>query len=185
MADYSLKMHYLVAMPQLRGSYFERAVILLLEHDHNGAMGIVLNKPATIDKTELFKQLKLKLPSEPDIDIILGGPVATDRGLVLHNGSKNCWQQSLVLSDKLQLTTSADVLEAISNNTGPAKALFALGYSGWDAGQLEQELIENSWLTLPADDSTLFKTDADKLLDDITLAAGIHYDQLVSDAGHA
>lgn len=178
-------MHYLIAMPQLLNSYFERAVILLLEHDSNGAMGIMLNKPAEIDAATLFDQLKLSPPTTRDIGIIEGGPVAPDRGLVLHNGREHCWQQSLILTDQLQLTTSSDVIEAISQNNGPSKALFALGYSGWGPGQLEQELIDNSWLTLPADDLVLFNIDAALLLDKITLAAGIHYDQLVGKAGHA
>lgn len=148
----------LIAMPTLADPNFSQTVALICEHTDKGALGIVLNRPVGMVLGEVFDQLHLPgddiaLREQP---VLRGGPVQGDRGFVLHRPTGRAWDSTLVVSDTLQVTTSRDVLAALAAGTGPSQAVVALGYAGWDAGQLEEEIRQNAWLNAPCDDSIIF-----------------------------
>ena len=147
----------LVAMPWFSDPNFEQSVTLICEHSHKGALGIVLNKPLPMKLAEVLAQMRLT-PYSEDIgerSVLRGGPVHQDRGFVLHRPG-GAWDSTHRISDSIQVTTSRDVLAAIARGEGPANAFIALGYAGWEPGQLEREIKENAWLTLPMDEQLLF-----------------------------
>ena len=182
----SLTNHLLVAMPTLADPNFAQTVTLICEHSDKGALGIVLNKPLTMRLSEVLTQMNL--PAHDDRvgeQIVLrGGPVHQDRGFVLHRPG-GAWDSTHRISDSIQVTTSRDVLAAMARGEGPEKAFIALGYAQWGAGQLEQELKDNSWLTLPLDESMLYELP----YEDRWLAAwrtlGVDVASVSPDAGHA
>lgn len=148
----------LIAMPSLADPNFSQTVTLVCEHSEHGALGIVLNRPLEMRLGEVLDQLSLpntdpKLSAQP---VLRGGPVQPDRGFVLHRPTGKSWDSTLEVSDTLHVTTSRDILESIARGEGPAEASMALGYAGWDAGQLEDEVRHNSWLTAPCDESIVF-----------------------------
>lgn len=149
--------HFLIAMPSLADPNFSRTVTYLCEHTAEGALGIVINRPTDIRLGELLNHLELPSPPEEVArrPVFLGGPVQRDRGFVLHRPLGR-WESSLKIADDIALTTSKDILAAIARAEGPQDYLIALGYAGWGPGQLEAELAENSWLTVPAASSILF-----------------------------
>ncbi|MBF3261953.1 YqgE/AlgH family protein, partial [Pseudomonas aeruginosa] len=152
-----LKHHFLIAMPHMADPNFAQTVTYLVEHNEQGAMGLVINRPSGLNLAEVLEQLKPDaLPPArcQHIDIYNGGPVQTDRGFVLHPSGLS-YQSTLELGE-LAMSTSQDVLFAIAAGTGPEKSLISLGYAGWEAGQLEAELSDNAWLTCPADPAILF-----------------------------
>ena len=152
-----LKHHFLIAMPHMADPNFAETVTYLVEHNEQGAMGLVINRPSGLNLAEVLEQLKPDaLPPArcQHIDIYNGGPVQTDRGFVLHPSGLS-YQSTLELGE-LAMSTSQDVLFAIAAGTGPEKSLISLGYAGWEAGQLEAELSDNAWLTCPADPAILF-----------------------------
>ncbi|MCX7899680.1 MAG: YqgE/AlgH family protein, partial [Methylocystis sp.] len=149
----------LVAMPQMLDPRFARSVIYLCAHSEEGAMGIVVNQPARVRNfTDLLVQLQVIGPQErislpsgaKDIQVLSGGPVQTDRGFVLHSPDFFIDNSTLPIDDSVSLTATIDILRAIAQGQGPDRALLALGYAGWDAGQLEEEIQHNGWLTCPA-----------------------------------
>ena len=151
----SLQNHFLVAMPSLDDPYFSRSLTYICEHNKDGAMGLVINQPSTMNLKELLEQTDKDLTVAEDKAeqiILAGGPVSQERGFVLHS-SQSGWDSSLALSPDVMITTSKDILSAIGTNTGPDSSIIALGYAGWTAGQLEQEMQDNSvsytHLTLP------------------------------------
>ena len=161
--------HYLVAMPTLSDPQFGGTVIYLAEHTPKGAMGLVVNRPSDMTLGALFDRIDVAapaadaeisvgavagLPSRADDLVYLGGPVQTDRGFVLHEPVGK-WSSTLVINDLLGLTSSRDILEASASGRGPERLFVSLGYAGWDAGQLDQELAANAWLTVPAADTSL------------------------------
>ena len=153
----SLANQLLVALPALGDPNFARSVTLVCQHDADGAMGVMVNRPSEYTLGEVLRQMGIAcdddaLQSQP---ILAGGPVHPERGFVLHDGD-GAWDSTLAISEGLSVTTSRDVLEAIARGDGPGHAVVALGCAGWGAGQLEQELVENSWLTVPADSELLF-----------------------------
>jgi putative transcriptional regulator len=155
--DTSLTNQLLVAMPWFTDPGFAHTVTLICEHSEKGALGIVLNQPLTMKLGEVLEQMRLT-PSTPAIGdraVLRGGPVHPDRGFVLHRPG-GTWDSTHRISDQIQVTTSRDVLVAIAKGEGPQDAFIALGYAGWEAGQLEREIKENAWLTLPLDESLLF-----------------------------
>jgi len=179
----SLQNHFLIAMPQLHDPNFSGALTYICEHTEDGAMGLIVNKPSGLHLNEVLEQLELP-NSANDTLIYAGGPVQMEHGFVLHSGS-SIWDSSLQISDNLSLTTSRDILQAIGENQGPEHYLLALGYAGWGAGQLEQELKENTWLTCRANQEILFHTpDAHKLRSALAIL-GIDTDQLNGQIGHA
>ncbi|SDT22320.1 YqgE/AlgH family protein [Pseudomonas oryzae] len=181
-----LKHHFLIAMPHMGDPHFAQTVIYLVEHNQHGAMGLVINKTSELTLADVLVQLRPG--SEPDersqqVPIFDGGPVHGERGFVLHPQGWH-YQATLELGE-LALTTSQDVLLAIADGSGPDRHLIALGYSGWEAGQLEAELIDNAWLTCPADPAVLFDVAIDQRLQRAAAPLGIDLRLLSSQAGHA
>ncbi|MNM75441.1 hypothetical protein D3C81_872260 [compost metagenome] len=181
-----LKNHFLIAMPHMADPNFAQTVTYLVEHNEQGAMGLVINRPSGLSLSDVLEQLRPdELPPArcQAMNIFSGGPVQTDRGFVLHPTGKH-YQATLELGD-LALSTSQDVLFAIADGSGPERSLITLGYAGWDAGQLEAELSDNAWLTCPADLAVLFDTPAEQRLSAAAERLGINLSLLTAQAGHA
>ncbi len=182
----SLKDHFLIAMPSLNEGIFAHSITYLCEHTEQGAMGIIVNRPIGIALGEILEQLSIDgVRNHGEDPVMAGGPVQIDRGFVLHRTSERQWESTLPISDSISLTTSRDILDALAHDEGPANALVALGYAGWSAGQLEQELVDNAWLTIPGDSAILFNTPADKRFNAAIAKLGIDIAQLAPGAGHA
>ncbi len=147
----------LIALPTLADASFARSVALICQHDADGAMGVVVNRASEYTLGEVFEQMGIDSddPALRARQVLAGGPVHPERGFVIHDG-RHGWDSSLEIADGLYVTTSRDVLEAIARGEGPGSVTVALGCAGWGAGQLEDELVENSWLTVPADAELLF-----------------------------
>ena len=184
---------FLIAMPSLREGTFAGSVIYLCEHTDKGALGLVINKPIDIKLKNLFEKVELSLDREDlaDVPVYFGGPVQTERGFVLHerldgdDGEGGHYSSSMQIPGGLEMTTSKDVLEALSNGAGPKKILVTLGYSGWGAGQLEDELSRNGWLTVDADPAIIFDTPIEQRYDRAVSLLGIDPRMLSQEAGHA
>ena len=154
----SLADHLLVALPSLLDATFARSVALICQHDENGAMGVLVNQPSEYTLGEVLAQMDI-ITGDGDLQarmVLNGGPVHPERGFVIHDDAR-AWDSSLTVGDGLYLTTSRDILEAMARGEGPANAVVTLGCAGWGAGQLESELSENSWLTVPADAELVFQ----------------------------
>jgi putative transcriptional regulator len=178
--------HFLIAMPTLLDPNFFHTVTYICEHNEQGAMGIVINQPVDLTVGDVIDHLGFA-----SIDgrhraqqIYRGGPVETERGFVLHRPIGQ-WDATLSVTETIGLSTSNDIVEAIANGDGPKNCLLALGYAGWGAGQLEQELADNSWLSGPADERIIFETEADKRWEAAAALVGININQLTGDVGHA
>lgn len=176
----------LIAMPGLNDPHFHATVTLICEHNDDGALGIIINRPLPLPLRELLAQLSLTAKNQQtaDMPVYGGGPVAADRGFVLHNSGFD-FEGSLAVSADIQLTFSRDVLEALAAGSGPAKSLVALGYAGWAAGQLEAEILANSWLNVPATPEIVFDLPYQDRWQFAARSLGIDMNQLSSDAGHA
>ncbi|RJX33266.1 MAG: YqgE/AlgH family protein [Oxalobacter sp.] len=155
--ELNLSNHFLIAMPSMLDPVFGGTVVYLCEHNDRGALGMVINKPTAISMHELFNRLELKLEIAPLFDnpVMFGGPVQDDRGFVLHSPSGS-FSSMLKVTDDITFTTSRDVLEAVASGHGPHRLLVSIGYAGWSAGQLEEEIGQNGWLTVAADPSVIF-----------------------------
>ncbi|WP_137885922.1 YqgE/AlgH family protein [Pseudomonas sp. 2FE] len=181
-----LKHHLLIAMPHMADPHFVQTVSYIVEHNAQGAMGLVINRPSGLSLADVLEQLR---PDNPpallcqSLPIFSGGPVQTDRGFVLHPSGQQ-FQATLELGE-LALSTSQDALFAIADGIGPEKYLITLGYAGWEAGQLESELVNNVWLTCPADPHILFDLPYDQRLNAAAERLGINLSLLTSQAGHA
>ena len=153
----SLANHLLVAVPSLQQPPFTRSVTLICQHDGDGAMGVVVNLPSEYTLGEVFEQLAIECPDADlkAVPVLNGGPVHTERGFVIHDDTRQ-WASSLTVAEGLFLTTSRDILQAMAAGNGPGNALVTLGCAGWGPGQLEQELLENSWLAVPCSPAILF-----------------------------
>jgi putative transcriptional regulator len=176
----------LIAMPGMTDPNFAQTVTLVCEHNAQGALGIVINRPLPLTFGDVFRQLHLdatrsRVTADP---VLQGGPVQTDRGFVLHTPGEP-WDSTLPVSDWLQLTTSRDILDALARGEGPEAVLMALGYAGWDAGQLEAEVAQNAWLTVPAHQRLVFGTALDDRWEAACQLLGVNLLHLSSDAGHA
>lgn len=182
----SLKNHFLLAMPSLNEGIFAQSVTYICDHGPAGAMGLIINRPLDINLQEIFDHLAIKDTLDfSHLPVMAGGPVELDHGFVLHSTCQQKWQASLRVTPSLMLTTSRDILAAIAQGKGPAEYLIALGYAGWEAGQLEQEIAENSWLTLPADNDIIFSTPTQDRLAVAAARLGIDITLISSEAGHA
>lgn len=182
----SLANHLLIAMPGMQDPNFSTTVTLICEHNDDGALGIVINRPLTLKLGGLFEQLDLKgadLRAAED-PVLLGGPVGPERGFVLHGGGPQ-YENSLAVSSEISLTLSRDVLDAMAAGDGPDKSLVALGYAGWQAGQLEDEMLANSWLSVPASADIVFETPFAERWAQAAQTIGIDISQISPDAGHA
>lgn len=182
----NLTNQFLIAMPSLRDPNFSQTVTYICAHNDEGAMGLVINRPANCELGEILTQMELT-PDDQTIaklPVYQGGPVHTDRGFVLHEPDSG-WDSSICVSDVLGITTSRDILHAIAENAGPEQFLIALGYAGWTAGQLEEEIKENSWLNVSADPEIIFNTPCELRWSSATALLGIHHHQLSASCGHA
>lgn len=176
----------LIAMPGMEDPNFSTTVTLICEHNDDGALGIIINRPLSLRLSGLFDQL-----SVPDADpvaakkpVVSGGPVGTERGFVLHGKDHN-FENTLAVSDDIQLTFSRDVIDAMAIGDGPEKSLVAIGYAGWESGQLEQEMLSNSWLNVDATPELVFDTPFAKRWDSAARLLGIDIANISPDAGHA
>ncbi len=191
----NLTHHFLIAMPGMEDERFVRSVVYMCEHSARGALGIVINKPSDINIKHLFDKVELPLGRADLVaaPVFHGGPVATERGFVLHEPvftgadkpEESVYASTMTIPGGLEMTTSKDVLEALSTGAGPRKVLISLGYSQWGEGQLESELAENSWLTVDADASVIFDTPVDQRYDRALKLLGLEAWMLSRDAGHA
>ncbi|MEO0443142.1 MAG: YqgE/AlgH family protein [Pseudomonadota bacterium] len=181
----SFKNHFLIAMPGLEDPNFQQAVTYICEHHQNGAMGIVVNHPLKLTMKELFGHLNMDVHESIEEDpLMYGGPVKKERGFVLHTSDKQ-WENTLAIAEGISLTGSRDILADIAKDNGPQHAMIALGYSGWDAGQLEAEIAANTWLTVPADKQILFHTDYSQRWKSAARKLGIDLNLMTSQQGHA
>ena len=194
-APLNLTNHFLIAMPGLQDATFSRSVVYVCEHSERGALGLVINKPSDINLKALFDKVELPLMRGDLLDtpVFQGGPVQTERGFVLHEPTYSdadrpqeaVYASTMTIPGGLEMTTSKDVLEAISTGAGPRKLLISLGYSAWGQGQLESELGENSWLTVSADSAVIFDTPVAQRYDKALLLLGLQAWMLSPEAGHA
>ncbi len=182
----SLKNQLLIAMPNLADPNFFHTVTYICDHGDSGAMGIVINRPTEIKVSEVLEQMQIDVTTEETVQeaVFLGGPVEEQRGFVLHTGARR-WDSTLRVADDVSVTTSRDILEAMANGEGPAQSLIALGYAGWGAGQLEQEMLENAWLTVPADKAILFDLPPTQRWEAAAKLLGVDLSLLSGDTGHA
>lgn len=182
----SLAHHFLIAMPAMADPNFKGTVTYLCEHNERGALGVVVNRPTDLTMESLLEQIEIKVSdlALSQRKVHFGGPVSVEHGFVLHR-SHGSWNSSIVVSDELSLTTSKDILEAVAQGGGPREWLLTLGYAGWGAGQLEEEIAANAWLTVPADAGLLFETAPEELLDAAVARLGISRLSLSDIAGHA
>ena len=182
-------------MPGLEDAIFSKSVVYVCEHTPRGALGLVINKPAEITMSTLFGKVDLPLTRQDltDSPVFQGGPVQTERGFVLHDSlllpadrsDQTLYASSMAIPGGLEMTTSKDVLEALSSGSGPRKVLVSLGYSAWGEGQLETELSENSWLTVDADSSVIFDTPVEQRYDRALALLGLQAWMISSQVGHA
>jgi putative transcriptional regulator len=182
----SLTNHLLIAMPQLSDPNFSQTVALICEHTDKGALGIVLNKPLPMKLSDVLSQMKLEPSSEriAEQPVLRGGPVHTDRGFVLHRPGGE-WDHTHRVSDTIQVTTSRDVLAAMARGEGPSDAFIALGYAGWDSGQLERELKENAWVSMPVDARVVFELPFEERWAGAWRLMGVDVERLSPETGHA
>ena len=189
-ARINLTNQFLIAMPGMAEGAFAGSVVYLCQHTETGALGLVINKPTDIQPKHLFEKVEpsLDTPSLAEQPVYFGGPVQTERGFVLHErvgDEPSPYSSTLSIPGGLDMTTSKDVLEALSHGAGPKRLLVTLGYSGWAAGQLEDEIGRNGWLTVDATPEIIFDTPVDKRYDRALSLLGIDPMMLSQDAGHA
>lgn len=177
---------FLIAMPALADPNFAQTVTYLSEHSANGALGLVINRPLNLTLAQLMEHLDISptLSELAKTPVHYGGPVQQDQGFVLHSPVGG-WNATLHVNDQIGITTSRDILQALAVGEGPAHWLVTLGYAGWGAGQLEQELVDNAWLSTPADFEILFHTPNDRRWQAAAALLGIDLGRLSSNAGHA
>lgn len=186
MQSINLTDHFLIAMPAMEDTFFSKSLIYIAEHNEQGALGLIVNRPIDMSLATLFE--KIDIPLEADelgrLPIFFGGPVQTDRGFVLHRPLGE-WQSTMAVNQQVGLTSSRDVLQAVASQGQPRDVLVTLGYSGWSAGQLEEELGQNAWLTVPADSHILFDLPFEDKLASAMEKLGVSFTNLADGAGHA
>lgn len=182
----SLTNQLLIAMPGMLDPNFSTTVTLICEHNDEGALGIIINRPTTLKLGGLFEQLAVDDP-DPDTagdPVLSGGPVGTERGFVLH-GPEQSYENTLAVSDDIRLTLSRDIIDAMASGDGPDQSLVALGYAGWESGQLEEEMLANAWLNVPATPEIVFDIPFADRWDSAARTLGINIACMSPDAGHA
>ncbi|MDZ7891150.1 MAG: YqgE/AlgH family protein [Rhodoferax sp.] len=194
-APFNLTHHFLIAMPGLDDEMFAKSVVFLCEHSERGALGLIINKPADMPLTALFDKIDLTLQRADLLEkpVFQGGPVQTERGFVLHEpvitgnseAAETLYASTMTIPGGLEMTTSRDVLEALSMGSGPKRVLVTLGYAAWGKGQLESELGENSWLTTPADHAIIFDTPVDQRYERALGLLGLQSWMISQQVGHA
>jgi putative transcriptional regulator len=195
-ASFKLTHHFLIAMPSLEDEVFAHSVVYMCEHSERGAMGLIINKPSELSMKHLFDKVDLPLRRQDMVaePVLQGGPVQTDRGFVLHDPIRMddpaqdgtaIYASTLTVPGGLEMTTSRDVLEALASGAGPRRVLISLGYASWGEGQLESELAENAWLTVPADAAIVFDTPIAQRYEKALDLLGLKTWMLSPEAGHA
>lgn len=186
MNSFDLTDHFLIAMPAMADPYFSKALVYIAEHNEQGALGLIVNRPIDMKLATLFEKIDVPLEATgmAKLPVFFGGPVQTDRGFVLHRPVGQ-WQSTLAVNDHVGLTSSRDVLQAVARDGLPHDIMVTLGYSGWSAGQLEQELAQNAWLTVPAEQHILFDLPYEIRLASAMESLGIDFTHLAETAGHA
>jgi putative transcriptional regulator len=183
-----LENQFLIAMPQMEDSYFANTVTYLWKHNEGGALGIVINKPLQASVADIFDELQIEVCIEDgafrNTPVLAGGPVERDKGFIIHDSDK-AWESSIEVTEEISICTSKSILEDIASGNGPENYLIALGCAGWDAGQLEDEITSNAWLTAPADPALIFSTDYGNKTQHAAALLGIELQQLSRDAGHS
>jgi putative transcriptional regulator len=185
----NLTHHFLIAMPQMADPGFARTLTYIAEHNEQGALGVIVNRPIDMTLGTLFERIDLALDGDAQQyfagqPVYFGGPVQTDRGFVLHRPSGE-WHSTLKVNAEVGLTSSRDILQAIGSTGEPHEVLVSLGFAAWAAGQLEQELADNAWLTVPADMAIVFGLPPEERLSAAVHKLGIDFNQLSEVAGHA
>lgn len=186
MQSVNLTQHFLIAMPAMTDPNFAKTLTYICEHNEQGALGVVVNRPIDMTLRALLQQIDI-VPESANaraLPVHYGGPVQIDRGFVLHSPA-GAWQSTLRVSETMGLTTSRDILQAVARGDGPPQVLVMLGYAGWAPGQLEHELAQNAWLTVAADPHILFDTPAEQRYEAALKWLGIDLSMLSDDAGHA
>jgi len=189
-AELNLSNHFLIAMPSMLDPVFGGSVVYLCEHNAGGALGVIINKPTDMSIDVLLDRIDLTLEIAPNgvpLDgkpVMFGGPVQVERGFVLHTPVAP-YSSMMTVSDEIVLTTSKDVLEAVAHGAGPSRILVSLGCSGWSAGQLEQEIAHNGWLTVRADPHIVFDLPIEERFEAAMRLLGIDPAMLTGEAGHA
>lgn len=183
----SLTGHFLIAMPGMGDPNFARGITFICQHGDDGAMGLVVNRLSDFTLGDVLRQMHMPCEREniATAPVLVGGPVQPERGFVLHATGKYEWDSSYHVNDMVTVTTSRDILAAMADGGGPQRALVALGYAGWGAGQLEQELRDNAWLTVAADERILFDTALDERWSAAVALVGINPANLTSYSGRA
>jgi putative transcriptional regulator len=179
--------HFLIAMPALGDPNFTRGVTFVCQHSEEGAMGLVVNRASEYKLGDVMAQMQMTC-ADRDVagrQVLIGGPVQMERGFVLHAPDERQWDSSFRINDSIAVTTSRDILAAMAEGKGPERALVALGYAGWGEGQLEQELRENAWLTVEANEQILFETALEDRWQAAVALVGVDPNQLSDYAGHA
>lgn len=183
-----LEDQFLIAMPQLTDPYFANTVTYLWRHNEEGALGIVINKPLQASVADIFAELDIVCsvgegPFQQE-HVLAGGPVERDKGFIIHDAGRN-WESSIEVTPDITICTSRTILQDIAQGKGPQNYLVALGCAGWEAGQLEQEISENAWLTAPANADLLFSRDYATKADAAAALLGIDLQQISPEAGHS
>lgn len=186
MQKVNLTQHFLIAMPNMVDPHFAKTLTFICEHNEQGALGVVVNRPIDMTLQALLEQVSIPLDSDlfKSIPIHFGGPVQVDRGFVLH-APLGEWQSTLAVNSEIGLTTSKDILQAVARGEGPKQILVTLGYAGWAPGQLEHELSQNAWLTVAAASEVIFELPSEERLPAAMNLLGVDYARLSEQAGHA
>lgn len=187
MDNTTLTNQFLIAMPNMDEPNFSHTVTYICMHNDEGALGIIINRPLEITLKEVFEQMKSTPQSSETTaawPVYMGGPVQPDRGFVLHPPGQS-WESMMQISPEICVTTSRDIIDALAAGSGPERALVALGYAGWGAGQLEQELAANAWFNAPADAKIIFDTPVQRRWQAAAALTGVDLNRLSDDVGHA
>lgn len=183
---YSLRNHFLIALPGMLDPAFAQSVTYICDHNAEGAMGVVINRSMDLTIKQVFEQLLLKDHSTYGNSLVLGGgPVNRERGFILHPHGDRQWHSSLQVSEEISLTASRDILEAMAAGEGPEQAQLILGYAGWQPGQLEDEVADNAWLTVPADSAIIFDTPIEQRWSAAARQLGVDVSLIPRQPGHA
>ncbi|MGF1642903.1 MAG: YqgE/AlgH family protein [Thiotrichales bacterium] len=178
---------FLIAMPGMEDPNFSQTLTLICEHNESGAIGFVVNRPTTVKLSTLVAEYTSETDYATELDkhfLFEGGPVETERGFIMHSAEQT-WKTTLRVSDELSITASSDIIDAIAGGRGPEKYIFLVGYAGWGPGQLEQEIIDNAWLTGPADPRIVFDLPPEARWRAAALGLGVDLGLLPAQAGHA
>ena len=186
MQSVNLTDQFLIAMPAMTDPYFSGTLVYICEHNDQGALGVIVNRPLDMTLAALFERIELPLNTAgfDRMPVYFGGPVQTDRGFVLHQPVGG-WQSTLAVNDHIGLTSSRDILQSVGKQGDPREIIVTLGYAGWSAGQLEDEISQNAWLTVPATTQILFDLPFEERLPAAMSALGISFASLAEEAGHA